>query len=69
MSDDQAIRHLGIKIEEVNDNLLRFMEAMSSIPSDVANLKADVRDIKSEMQLFRVLWRDHEGRITKLETS
>jgi hypothetical protein len=42
-------------------------ESLASVPGDIAQLKSDMIDVKSELRAIKAVITNHEGRIIRLE--
>jgi chromosome segregation ATPase len=70
MKDD----YTGALLEDIQDRIKKFAEAMSDVPGDVAQLKTDVAELKDDVKVITAAVKDqtgqlddHEERITTLE--
>jgi hypothetical protein len=62
--------HDGILLENIWHELKAIREgqqAMASVPGDIAQLKDDMFEVKTDIRAIKAVVTNHEGRITKLE--
>lgn len=74
----QDIAYLGAKIEETNSNVKAILEIVVPMQQDVIQLKKEVAEIPMMQQDIKIIKavvqdigsqvKDHEHRITRLET-
>jgi chromosome segregation ATPase len=78
----KVIRHLGAQIEETNSNVRAILEIVVPMQQDVIQLKKDVGllkeemiEVKADIRTMKVALtagskdvKDHERRITRLES-
>ena len=59
--NDNSERYFGVLLEQVRDNLQRFMEAMSDVPADTKKLMSDVAELKVDVGVIKAVVADHNA--------
>ena len=63
MKDD----YVGVLLEDIQDKLQRFAEAMADVPGDIREIKQRLERVEADLKVLKSLATNHEERLTTVE--